>query len=53
MLLGLLAITVCYVLVSEITKHWLFDPGKGKQHWWRAKRLGQNPPAAKSPETAG
>jgi Mg2+-importing ATPase len=52
-LLGLLAITVCYVLVSEITKHWLFDPGKGKQDWWRAKRLGQNPPAAKSPETAG
>lgn len=52
-LLGLLVITVCYVLVSEITKHWLFDQGKGKQEWRRAKRLGQNLPAAKSPEIAG
>jgi Mg2+-importing ATPase len=30
-LLGLLAITATYVLVSELTKHWLFDRGNGSR----------------------
>lgn len=36
-LLGLFAITGCYVLVSEITKHWLFDQGQDEQHLRRAR----------------
>lgn len=36
-LLGLFAITGCYVLVSEITKHWLFDHGRGEQRLRRVR----------------
>ncbi|MDX8481512.1 magnesium-translocating P-type ATPase [Mesorhizobium sp. VK24D] len=36
-LLGLFAITGCYVLVSELTKHWLFDHGSRARHWRKAK----------------
>ncbi len=35
-LLGLFAITACYVLVSEITKHWLFGRGNNGQRGRKA-----------------
>ncbi|MDX8530807.1 magnesium-translocating P-type ATPase [Mesorhizobium sp. VK25A] len=50
-LLGLLAITATYVLVSELTKHWLFDHGNGRQRGRRNSGRGRS--ASRSARLAG
>ncbi|WFP65005.1 magnesium-translocating P-type ATPase [Mesorhizobium sp. WSM4904] len=54
-LMGLIAITGCYVLVSELTKHWLFDRGNGgpRRRKARSPQHGRRRPKRESARVAG